>query len=70
MSDFRETNSALILEMLPIVISRAAESTSKIVRPLFQYWLMLPEHRDMVTTIFENLLRSYASSAREEFEGI
>ena len=39
-------------------------------KPLFSYWLQLHQHRSMVCTVLDRLIRGYASAAREEFEAL
>jgi hypothetical protein len=39
-------------------------------KPLFSYWLQLHQHRNMVCTVLDRLIRGFASAAREEFEGL
>jgi hypothetical protein len=52
------------------VLSPAALSCATVASPLFHYWLQLPQHRDMVITILDNLIRGFAASARDDVEGI
>lgn len=39
-------------------------------KPLFSYWLQLHQHRSMVCTVLDRLIRGYASAAREELEAL
>jgi hypothetical protein len=39
-------------------------------KPLFSYWLQLHQHRNMVSTVLDRLIRGFASAAREEFEAL
>jgi hypothetical protein len=48
----------------------AAELCNRTSQPLFDYWLQLAQHRNMVAAILENLVRGFASAARDEFEGL
>jgi tRNA U34 5-methylaminomethyl-2-thiouridine-forming methyltransferase MnmC len=49
-------------------ICLASQMCAKRSKPLFIYWLQLPQHRDAVSTILERMVRGYAASAREEVE--
>jgi hypothetical protein len=44
----------------------AAQLCLREAKPLFNYWLQLPQHSDMVGTILDRLVRGYVSSAKEE----
>ena len=48
----------------------AAQLCMRAARPLFTYWLQLPEHRDMIVTVLDRMLQSFVSSARDELGGI
>ena len=37
-------------------------------KPLFAYWLQLTEHRGMVSTVLDRLVRGFGAAAREELE--
>lgn len=39
-------------------------------KPLFSYWLQLHQHRNMVSTVLDRLVRGFASAAREELEAL
>lgn len=54
----------------PTPLCYAAQLCMRSAKPLFKYWLQLPEHRDMVVTILDRMLQGFASSARDELEGI
>jgi len=49
-------------------ICLASQMCAKRSKPLFIYWLQLPQHRDAVSTILERMIRGYSASAREEVE--
>lgn len=49
-------------------ICLASQMCAKRSKPLFIYWLQLPQHRDAVSTILERMIRGYSSSAREEVD--
>lgn len=51
-------------------ICLAAVSCLKTVRPLLNYWVHLPQHRDYLVTIIERLLSGFVSSSRQELETI
>lgn len=53
-----------------IPISIAAQACLRAAKPLFNYWIQLPQHSDMVGTIFDRLVRGFISCAREEIESI
>jgi len=53
-----------------IAICPAAKSCAHTAAPLFTYWLQLPQHSDMVSTILDRLIRGFVSSAREELEAV
>jgi hypothetical protein len=51
-------------------LSWATLCCARSAKPLFTYWLQLPQHRDMVVTILDRLIRGFASSAREELDAL
>lgn len=51
-------------------LCRASDICFHSMKPLFSYWLQLNQHRLMVSTVLERLVRGYASAAREEFENL
>jgi hypothetical protein len=48
----------------------AAQLCVSAAKPLFSYWLQLHQHRSMVSTVLDRLIRGFASAAREELEGL
>lgn len=51
-------------------LCRASDICFHSMKPLFSYWLQLNQHRLMVSTVLERLIRGFASAAREEFENL
>lgn len=51
-----------------VPVSTAGQIILNASQPLFLYWLQLPEHSDMVITIYDRLIRGFCSSAKEELE--
>ena len=51
-------------------ICLAALSCLKTVRPLLNYWMHLPQHREYLVTIIERLQLGFVSSSRQELETI
>jgi len=46
----------------------AARICAGAAKPLFKYWLQLPQHHEMVLTILERLIIGFISAARDELE--
>jgi hypothetical protein len=63
-----QTSSRSKIEENPL--SWATLCCARSAKPLFTYWLQLPQHRDMVVTILDRLIRGFASSAREELDAL
>jgi len=61
-----EAASRALGENVPL--SYATLSCASTALPLFNYWLQLPQHNDMVLTILERLVGGFKQAAREEFE--
>ncbi len=53
-----------------VVLCYAAELCHRTSQPLFDYWLQLTQHRNMVSSVLENVIRGFASAARDEFENL
>jgi hypothetical protein len=55
-----------------IPLCLATRTCIKTARPLFTYWLQLPtrQHREMLGTVIDRLLRGFAAAAREELEAM
>lgn len=51
-----------------VPLSYAALSCASTALPLYNYWLQLPQHNDMVLTILERLVRGFMQAAREEMD--
>lgn len=63
--DLKKGSSAEVVRLC-----RASDICFHSMKPLFSYWLQLNQHRLMVSTVLERLIRGYASAAREEFENL
>ena len=61
-----EAASRALGETVPL--SYATLSCASTALPLYNYWLQLPQHNDMVLTILERLVRGFMQAAREELE--
>jgi len=61
-----EAASRALGESVPL--SYATLSCASTALPLYNYWLQLPQHNDMVLTILERLVGGFKQAAREELE--
>lgn len=61
-----EAASRALGEAIPL--SYAALSCASTALPMYNYWLQLPQHNDMVLTILERQVRGFMQAAKEELE--
>eukprot|EP01038_Epipyxis_sp_PR26KG_P015066 gene15066-20273_t len=57
-------------EQSNLLVCYAAELCASTTQPLFMYWIQLNQHRSMVSTILDRVVRGYSSSARDEMENL
>lgn len=64
------SNSLVSIASSSVSPCLAAQYCLKAAKPLFTYWLQLPQQSNMVTTILDRLIRGYVAAGREEVENL
>ena len=57
-------------ELVNVSLCSAAQICANAAKPLFKYWLQLPQNNDMILTILERLIIGFIGTVKEEVDNV